>query len=380
MKSTMNVSFNDLQASTRDIQHELYAASQRVLGSGWYILGHELEGFENEFAAYCTVQHCIGVGSGTEALHLALRACGVGPGDEVITVSHTFIATALAIMWTGALPVFVDIDPGSYTMDPRQLEQAITSRTRAIVPVHLYGQCADMDPIIGMAEKHDLWVIEDAAQAHGATYKGHKAGSIGDMGCFSFYPTKNLGACGDAGAVVTNSLELATKLRLLRNYGQTEKYCHPTLGFNSRLDELQAALLRVKLRYLNAWNAERLRLANLYHSLLAEDVVTPVQRSDAEPVYHLYVIRTSQRDRLQAHLNARQIGTLIHYPIPIHCQQAFQHLNLARTQLPVTEEAATEVLSLPLYPGIADEAVQAVGTAISDFFCAEGKPNAEVIR
>jgi dTDP-4-amino-4,6-dideoxygalactose transaminase len=375
----MKIGFNNLQATTRDIQHELHAASQRVLNSGWYILGPELEGFEEEFASYCTVEHCIGVGSGTEALHLALKACSIQPGDEVITVSHTFIATALAIMWTGAVPVFVDVNPDTYTMDPHELERAITSKTRVIVPVHLYGQCADMDAIIHLANKHDLWIIEDAAQAHGATYKEHKAGSMGDMGCFSFYPTKNLGACGDAGAVTTSNPELATKLRLLRNYGQTEKYCHPTIGYNSRLDELQSALLRVKLPYLNAWNAERRRLANLYGSLLAEGVHTPVECSDSESVYHLYVIRTSQRDRLLAYLNTRQISTLIHYPIPIHRQQAFQHLNVERVRLPVTEEAATKVLSLPLYPGMPDEAVHGVCTAISEFFCAEGQPNVEAI-
>jgi dTDP-4-amino-4,6-dideoxygalactose transaminase len=380
VKSTIKVSFNDLKATTRDIQHELHAATQRVLDSGWYILGPELKAFEEEFATYCTVEHCIGVGSGTEALHLALKTCGVGPDDEVITVSHTFIATALAITWTGAQPIFVDVDPDTYTMDPRLLEGAITSKTKAIMPVHLYGQCADMDPILDIAKKHDLWVIEDAAQAHGATYKGHQAGSMGDMGCFSFYPTKNLGASGDAGAVTTNNPELATKLHLLRNYGQTEKYCHPTIGYNSRLDELQAALLRVKLPYLKAWNAERRRLANLYHSLLAEDVRTPVERNESEHVYHLYVIRTSQRDRLQAYLSTRQISTLIHYPIPIHCQRAFQHLNVDRVRLPVTEEAATKVLSLPLYHGVSDEAVHAVGTAISEFFYAEGKRNVEAIK
>jgi dTDP-4-amino-4,6-dideoxygalactose transaminase len=379
VQSTMKVPFTDLQSPAPDIQRDLHVALQRVLDSGWYILGHELERFEEEFAAYCTVQHCIGVGSGTEALHLALKACGIQAGDEVITVSHTFIATALAITWAGARPVFVDVDRDTYTMDPRQLEQAITSKTRAIVPVHLYGQCADMDPIMHLANKHGLWVIEDAAQAHGATYKGHKAGSIGNIGCFSFYPTKNLGACGDAGAVTTNNPELATKVRLLRNYGQTEKYCHPTIGYNSRLDEVQAALLRVKLPHLNAWNAERRRLASLYHSFLTADTHTPVERSESEHVYHLYVIRTSQRDQLRAYLNTRQISTLIHYPIPIHCQQAFQYLNVDSARLPVTEEVATKVLSLPLYPGMPDEAVHAVGTAIWEFFCTDSKLNVEAI-
>ena len=363
----MNVVFNDLQGPAREIRHELQAAWQRVLDSGWYILGREVEAFEEEFAAYCGVPFCIGVGSGTEALHLALKACGVGPGDEVITVSHTFIATALAITWTGARPVFVDIDPETYTMDPRKTEQAVTSRTRAVIPVHLYGQCADMDPIMHLAHTHGLSVIEDAAQAHGATYKGRKAGSIGDMGCFSFYPSKNLGAYGDAGAVTTKNAELAARLRLLRNYGQTEKYCHPTIGYNSRLDELQASLLRAKLPYLNTWNAERRRLAGLYHSLISEHVRSPFERADNEHVYHLYVITTPRRDGLQTSLRSRQIDTLIHYPIPIHRQRAFQHLGADRMHLPVTEQAAAKILSLPLYPGMTDEAVQIVGTAISEF-------------
>jgi len=367
VKSTMKIVFNDLQAPTRDIQEELHAASQRVLGSGWYILGEELEAFEKEFASYCTVQHCVGVGSGTEALHLALRACDIQPGDEVITVSHTFIANALAIAWTGAVPVFVDIERSSYTMDPRQLERAITPRTRAILPVHLYGQCAEMDPIMHLAKKHSLWVIEDAAQAHGATYKGQKAGSIGDMGCFSFYPSKNLGAYGDAGAVTTNNAELAARLRRLRNYGQTDRYRHPTVGYNTRLDELQASLLRVKLPYLDGWTAERRRLAGLYHELLAQHVDTPVEQGEREHVYHLYVIRTPRRDQLQEYLHSHQIGTLIHYPIPVHRQRAFEHLDVDRTRLPVSEEAATMVLSLPLYPGMPDDAIHTVGAAVSDF-------------
>lgn len=372
VRSTMRIVFNDLQGPAQDIRHELQAAMQRVVESGWYILGPELEAFEEEFAAYCSVSHCVGVGSGTEAIHLALKACDIGPNDEVITVSHTFIATALAIIWSGARPVFVDIDPLTYTMDPRHIEPAITSRTRAIMPVHLYGQCVDMDPILRLAEKYGLRVIEDAAQAHGATYKHKKAGSMGDLGCFSFYPSKNLGAYGDAGAVVTAKSELADRLRLLRNYGQTEKYCHPTIGFNSRLDELQASLLRAKLPYLNGWNAERRRLADLYHSLLSGHVKAPFERPDVEHAYHLYVIASRTRDDLQASLRSRGIDTLIHYPIPIHRQRAFQHLGLDALQLPATEEAAATVLSLPLYPGMPDEAIQTVACSVVDF-CREGE-------
>ena len=373
VNSTMNVVFNDLQGPLREIREELHAALQRVLDSGWFILGQELEAFEEEFSAFCSVPHCIGVGSGTEALHLALKACDIGTDDEVITVSHTFIATALAITWAGARPVFVDIDPLTYTMDPRHVEPAITPRTRAIMPVHLYGQCADMDPILWLAKKYGLRVIEDAAQAHGASYKGRKAGSMGDMGCFSFYPSKNLGACGDAGAVTTKAPDLAARLRLLRNYGQTEKYCHPTIGYNSRLDEVQASLLRAKLPYLNGWNVERRRLACLYRSCISGLVKTPFDRADSEHVYHLFVISARSRDRLQTYLRSRGIDTLLHYPIPIHRQRAFQSLGFEGMSLPVTDEAAATVLSLPLYPGLTDEAIQTVGTAISEYYYREEK-------
>jgi len=363
----MKIHFNDLQAPTREIQQDLWAAAQRVLDSGWYVLGEELKAFENEFAAYCNVQHCIGVSSGTEALHLALKACDLHPGDEVITASHTFIANALAITWTGATPIFVDIDRRSNTIDPNEVERAITSKTRAILPVHLYGQCADMDAIMQLAKKHDLWVIEDAAQAHGATYKGQKAGSFGDLGCFSFYPSKNLGAYGDAGGITTNNAELADTLRRLRNYGQLDRYWHPTVGYNSRLDEIQAALLRVKLPHLNGWTAERRRLANMYHELLGGYVDIPLEQPNQGHVYHLYVIKTPRRDQLKEYLGSQGIGALIHYPIPIHLQQVFKHLDIDRKRLLMTEEAATTVLSLPLYPGITDSEVHTVAKTVLDF-------------
>lgn len=361
------IPFLDLQAQHRSIAGELNDAMQRVMDRAWFVLGEELDAFEREFAAYCGVSHCVGVASGTDALHLALKACGVGPGDEVITVSHTFVAVALAITWTGATPVFVDIDPVSYTLDPHRLSRAVTPRTRAIIPVHLYGQCADMDPIMAVAAEHELAVVEDAAQAHGATYRGQKAGSIGHVGCFSFYPTKNLGACGDGGAVVTNNPELADRLRLLRNYGQTRKYHHETMGYNSRLDELQAALLRVKLRHLDAWNSARRRYAAMYAELLAgSGVICPASLPWGEPIFHLYVIRSRSRDRLQDHLTARGVQTLIHYPIPTHRQPACGDSAIIAESLTVTEQYAGQVLSLPMYAELGEDRIRSVAEAVHE--------------
>ena len=316
----IKVSFNDLKAVHDTISSDLEAALQRVMSSGWFILGQELGSFESEFAAYCGVTHCIGVASGTEALQLAVLACGIGKGDEVITVAHTAMPTALAIAATGATPVFVDIDQQSYTLSPDQLAGAMSSKTRAIMPVHLYGHCADMDAILEFAARHDLYVIEDAAQAHGACYKGRKAGGIGHLGCFSFYPTKNLGACGDAGAVVTNDQELAARLRRLRNYGESRKYHHESMGYNSRLDELQAAILRVKLPRLEQWNETRRNLAAGYLSRIDERFCLPKVRPGFVHSYHLFVIQSEERDKLQEHLLAHNIQTLIHYPIPCHLQ------------------------------------------------------------
>jgi dTDP-4-amino-4,6-dideoxygalactose transaminase len=323
---------------------DIDAAMARVLSAGRYILGAEVEAFENEFAAYCGVGHGVGVGSGTEALHIALAAAGVGAGDEVITVAHTAVATAAAIRMCGATPVFVDIDPNTYTIDPARIE--VTKKTKAIVPVHLYGHPADMDAIMAIASKHELLVVEDCAQAHGARDRGRRVGSIGDIAAFSFYPTKNLGAIGDGGAIVTNSKELAERARLLREYGWAERYVSSIEGWNSRLDEIQAAILRVKLRTLDADNQRRREIAARYERALEG----PRTRKDAEPVYHLYVIASERRDALQQHLRERGIGALVHYPVPVHRQPAY----LSHVSLPVTENAAKTVLSLPMYPELTD--------------------------
>jgi dTDP-4-amino-4,6-dideoxygalactose transaminase len=373
MKNKITVPFLDLSAQHDLLAQELNEAIQRVMTRSWFILGAELEAFEAEFALYCGVKHCVGVGSGTEALHLALRACGVGPGDEVITVSHSFIATVLAIAWTGATPVFVDIDSESYTIDPAQITHAITPKTRAILPVHLYGQCADMDPILAVAAEHDLYVVEDAAQAHGAFYKGKKAGSMGHLGCFSFYPAKNLGACGDAGAIVTSDPQLDGKLRLLRNYGQSSKYHHNSMGFNSRLDELQAAILLTKLPHLDAWNASRRTAGEYYRTKLENRFSPPKTKPGSVPNYHLFVIQSDDRNGLQQHLRRHAIETMIHYPVPIHRQAAVRDLLDRDCGLPITEYLAQRVLSLPMFPTISDEQLEYVAACVNFF----GKPAAE---
>lgn len=367
MEESIKVPFVELKTQHQLLADELNEAIQGVMNRAWFILGKELEAFEAEFASYCGVSHCVGVGSGTEALHLALKACDIGPGDEVITVSHTFIATALAISWTGATPVFVDINPETYTMDPARAAEAVTPETRAILPVHLYGQCADMDAILTLAAEHDLWVIEDAAQAHGATYKGRKAGNIGNIGCFSFYPPKNLGACGDGGAVTTNDAKLSERLHQLRNYGQTRKYHHESMGYNSRLDELQAAILRVKLRYLEDWNASRRRIASIYDKMLAQIVRTPKTNINGQPVYHLYVIADEQRDNLAKALSEQGISTQMHYPIPVHQQQTYANLPNIVRNLKNTEAVCKQILSLPLWPEMPDYMVTYVVEAIQRF-------------
>jgi len=338
-----------------------------VFKRSWFILGQELESFESDFAAYCAASHCVGVGSGTEALHLALRACGIGPGDEVITVSHTFIATALAIVWLGAVPVFVDIDPQTFTLDPAKLAEAITPRTRAILPVHLYGQCADMDPIMAVAKEHNLWVIEDAAQAHGATYKGKTAGSLGHLACFSFYPTKNLGAYGDAGSVVTNDADLDLKLRRLRNYGEAKKYHHESIGYNSRLDEMQASILRAKLPHLSGWNERRREIAKYYNQAITSHLVTCPVEIQPRHIYHLYVILSEQRDALQEYLAEQGIHTQIHYPVPTHLQAAFRKQPCRSHDLSITEKVVRQVLSLPMYPTLKEHQLEQVATAINQY-------------
>jgi len=346
------IPFVDLKREYQEIKDEINEAIQRVLESGWFILGEELRQFEREFASYIGVKHAIGVNSGSDALYLAVKALNIGSGDEVITVSHTFISTVDAITRNGAKPIFVDIDPETYTIDVNQIEKAITKKTKAIIPVHLYGHPADMDPIMEIAEKYGLYVIEDASQAHGAEYKGRKVGSIGHVACFSFYPTKNLGAYGDAGIIVTNDEELAEKFRMLRNYGSPKKYYHDFIGVNSRLDEIQAVILRVKLRHLDEWNERRRKIAKLYNELLEDsDVIIPipVEREYAKHVYHLYVIRYKNRDKLQQYLLENGIKTQIHYPVPVHLQKAYLNLGI-KTKLPVTERISREILSLPMYP------------------------------
>jgi len=347
---------------------EIDAAMLRVLDKGRYILGEEVKAFESEFAAYIGVAHGIGVGSGTEALHVALRACNIGAGDEVITVAHTAVATVAAIELAGATPVLVDIEPDYYTLDPGKLEAAINSRTKAIIPVHLYGQPADLAPILEVAREHGLRVIEDCAQAHGAMYRGRRVGSWGDIACFSFYPTKNLGALGDGGMVVTNDPALAERARLLREYGWASRYVSRVAGWNSRLDELQAAALRVKLRYLDADNAARVRLAAVYRENLAGMLlVTPKCRADATHVFHLYVVRSRERDELQTFLQARGVGALVHYPVPVHLQPAYQGRLRGSDKLPETERAAREVLSLPMFPELGETEVETVIATIQAF-------------
>ena len=363
-------------AQYRSHKAEIDQAIHRVLDRGWYILGEEVRAFESEFAAYIGVKFAIGVGSGTEALHLALRACDIGPGDEVITVSHTAVATVAAIELCGATPVLVDIDVDRYTLDPEKLPGLLTSRTKAIVPVHLYGQPADMTSILEIAHQYGLTVIEDCAQAHGATYRGQRAcpeqsrrvGSWGDMACFSFYPTKNLGTLGDGGMVMTDDPALAKKARLMREYGWAERYVSHIPGWNSRLDELQAAVLRVKLRYLDADNAVRVHLATVYNQLLADtDLTLPVEYPGSNHVYHLYVIRTSHRDELRVFLKEQGIGTLVHYPVPVHLQPAYRGRLPGGDDLLETERAAREVLSLPMYPELAESDVKTVAEAILKF-------------
>ena len=350
-------------------KEEIDAAVMRVLDGGRYILGEEVKAFESEFAAYIGVGHGIGVGSGTEGLRLALVACGIGPEDEVITVSHTAVATVAAIEQAGALPVMVDIEPGFYTMDPDNIAKAITPRTKAIIPVHLYGHPVDLNPIIQIAGKYGLRIIEDCAQAHGAAYKGKRVGSYGDLACFSFYPTKNLGALGDGGMVVTDQPELAHRLGLLREYGWEEQHISCFPGFNSRLDEVQAAILRIKLRYLDQYNMARSRIAAMYQTgLSGSEITLPASRPDANHVYHLFVVRGPRRDALKQHLKNKNITALIHYPVPVHLQPAYQGRLPGRDQLLVTEQTAAEVLSLPIYPELNMTEVQAVIKAVKTFY------------
>ena len=359
------VPFLDLKAQLATIRPQVDAAVASVLDNGHFILGEEVSAFEEEFAAFCGTRECVGVDSGISALELALRAAGIGLGDEVVTVAHTFIATVSAISFSGATPVLVEVNPETYLMDPAMLEAAITPRTRAIVPVHLYGQTVDMDPLMRLAERHHLFVLEDACQAHGARYKGRRAGSLGHAAAFSFYPGKNLGAAGDGGALTTDDRELAERVRMLRNYGQKVKYHHDMLAFNRRLDSLQAAILRVKLRRLDEWNAARRHVAAAYTTRLADlPVRLPVVGEQNEPVWHLYVIRAADREILQQRLEAAGIGTGLHYPVPIHRQKAYPEF--AGLSFPISEGIAAQCLSLPMFAEMTNAQIEAVAVAMKE--------------
>jgi len=365
----MLVPFLDLKAPYLELKEEFDTAYQQVMNSGWYLLGQELEAFEEEFAAYCEAKYCIGVGNGLEALHLILRALDIGPGDEVIVPAHTYIATWLAVSYTGATPVPVEPDKNTYNIDPALIESAITERTKAILPVHLYGQPADMDSINQIAARYGLKVIEDAAQAHGARYKGRRAGSLGDAAGFSFYPGKNLGAFGDGGAVVTNNHRVAERVKMLRNYGSKVKYHNEEKGFNSRLDDVQAAWLRVKLAKLDEWNERRRLIASFYLQALdgCPGLTLPYVPEWAEPVWHLFVICHLDRTALQKHFSNAGIGTLIHYPIPPHLQSAYAELNLPSRSLIVSEMLGKEVLSIPIGPHLSKEGVNTVISQMQSF-------------
>jgi dTDP-4-amino-4,6-dideoxygalactose transaminase len=363
----MKVPFVDLSAQYRIIKEEIDAAIASVLNSTAFIVGPEVRKFEEEFAEFCGTKFALGVDSGTSAIELIMRAYGIGTGDEVIIPANTFIATALGVTYTGAKPVFVEPDE-YYNIDASRIETAITKHTKAIMPVHLYGQPVDMDPIMAIAKKHNLLVIEDACQAHGSRYKGKRAGSIGQAAAFSFYPGKNLGAYGDGGAITTNDEEVITHLRRLREYGQTEKYHHVELGYNRRLDSIQAAILRVKLKHLDSWNQARRDHANYYNKLLAgSKYITPKIAPYAEPIWHLYVVQTEKRDELMPYLSGKGISTGIHYPIPIHLQGAYQNLGHKPGDFPITEKESKKIVSLPMYAELTDEMIDYVVKNLLEF-------------
>lgn len=365
----MKVPYLDLQAQYRGLQGEIETAVKRVLEGGSYVLGPEVEQFETEFARYCGSEFCVAVGSGTAALTIALKSLDIGPGDEVITAASTFIATAAAIAHTGARPVLVDVDHSSRNLDPNRLERAITERTRAVVPVHLYGRPAEWDAIAAIAAGRGLPLIEDAAQAHGAECRGRRIGSLGRMAAFSFYPAKNLGACGEGGAVTTSDAGLAECLRMLRDHGSSRKYHHEILGYNARIDAIQGAVLRIKLRHLDEWNRRRREVASLYNDLLADlPIVLPTDLVQGKQVFHVYVIGVERRDELQEHLAGHGVPSIIHYPIPIHLQPAFAYLGYSVGDFPVTEKLAGSVLSLPIFPEMTDQQVEYVAASVKGFF------------
>lgn len=366
--SGIRIPFFELRRQYAEIKPEIDKAIAAVLEGGQFILGDELKSFESEFAKYVGAKHAFGVGSGTDALFISLLGAGIEPGDEVITVANTFIASAYTISHVGAKPVLVDADETTFNIDSAKIEKAITKRTKAIMPVHLFGLPADMDSINDLAKKHGLLVLDDAAQAHGAEYKGRIVGSLADVTAFSFYPTKPLGAYGDGGMITTNDDAVARKIELLRNYGQTEKYHHLIKGYNSRLDEIQAAILRVKMKHLNQWIDARRKNAALYSKLLkGSDVITPTEPKGYKHVYYLYVVRSKRRDELQKHLAAGGIGTMVHYPIPIHMQPAYKEMGWKKGDFPAAERSASEILSLPMYPELKKEEISEIAERIKDF-------------
>jgi dTDP-4-amino-4,6-dideoxygalactose transaminase len=367
LDGSVNVPFGDLKLHYESYKTPIDQSVGRVLASGHFILGPELERFERDFEAFLGSSYVAGCASGTEAIYLALAACSVTENDEVIVVAHTAVPTVNAISMTGAKPVFVDIDPSTYVMDVAEVEAKITNKTKAIIPVHLYGQMVDMDPLLKIAAKHGIRIVEDAAQATGATYRGRKAGTIGDFGAFSFYPSKNLGAFGDGGAVSTKSREDFDRVIMLRNYGQSKRYYHDVIGINSRLDELQAAILSCQIPYVEGWNERRREIAHLYTEGLKDFVVTPSEADYVRHVFHLYVIQSSNRDQLQAYLLEQGIQTLIHYPVPVHLQKAYGYLGYKPADLPATEFLAKRILSLPMFPGLTHAQIEKVTAHVRKF-------------
>ncbi|HTQ50366.1 MAG TPA: DegT/DnrJ/EryC1/StrS family aminotransferase [Candidatus Acidoferrales bacterium] len=363
------IPYFDLAAQIRGLRKDLDAAIARTLDNCSFCLGPDVAQFEKDFARFIGAEKCAGFNSGTSALHVAMLLLGIGPGDEVVTTPFTFVATSWAISYAGAKPVYVDIDDATFNLDPKLIERALTPRTRAVMPVHLYGQSFDLDPILAMCQKHKLPLVEDAAQAHGAKYKGKTVGTFGEMSCFSFYPGKNLGACGEGGALVTNNTAFDKRARALREHGSSVRYYHDEIGYNYRMEGLQGAVLGVKLQHLAKWTQERRRVAHRYHELLADTPLQlPREAGYAESVYHLYVVRHPRRDELKTHLEANGVGCAVHYPIPLHLQKAYAHLGHKAGDFPVAEKAARECLSLPIYPELTDAQIRRVTEVIKDFF------------
>lgn len=365
----MKIPFLSFEKTNNKIKSEITNAFEKVFDSQWYVLGQHVKDFEIEYARFNDVNYCVGISNGLDALHIALKTLNIGKGDEVIVPSNTYIATALAVSYVGATPVFVEPDINTYNIDPGKIEAAITSRTKALMPVHLYGQACEMDKIESIAKKHNLYIIEDNAQAQGASFNGKLTGSWGDINGTSFYPGKNLGALGDAGAITTNDSELARRAAVLRNYGSEKKYYNEIVGYNMRLDEIQASFLSVKLKHLSEWTQQRRQIASWYNETLNEisNIMLPIVEQDATHVYHLYVIRTNQRDALQKHLADNGIGTLIHYPIPVHLQEAYKHLGYTTGDFPIAEKIADTCLSLPMWPGMTPNQIEYIADVIKRF-------------